>query len=161
MIILEGFEFQVVVLGRAYRKSPAIFDQVADRLQDRLLHFGYASSKEAYAHWLWRSDILFVTNHQDFFGASIVEAMYCECYPILPNRLAYPEHIAVGSHSTHLYTGIEEGKAKLREALKNIVQIRKLTSHRDFVARYDWSTLVATYDQQLAMLEGAPSKFQP
>ena len=37
------------------------------------------------------SDILPITSNQDFFGGSIIEAMYCETTPLLPKRLTYPE----------------------------------------------------------------------
>jgi len=46
-----------------------------------------------YAKWLWRADILPVTSRQEFFGASVVQALYCNCCALLPDRLAYPEHL--------------------------------------------------------------------
>ncbi len=37
------------------------------------------------------ADILPVTSIHEFFGISVMEAIYCGCYPILPRRLTYPE----------------------------------------------------------------------
>lgn len=36
------------------------------------------------ARWLWQSDVLLVTSQQEYFGVSVVEAMHCGCYPLLP-----------------------------------------------------------------------------
>ena len=89
----ENIQFKLIVLGQSYSKIPSIFKAAKNNFSNQILHFGYAPSFEDYAKLLWQSDILPVTSNQDFFGGSVVEAIYCNNYPILPNRLAYPEHI--------------------------------------------------------------------
>ena len=89
----RGVDFRLVVLGANFSRNPEIFDRAGARLADKILHFGFVEDERDYVKWLWHSDIVPVTSHHDFFGASMVQAMYCDVAPLLPARLAYPEHI--------------------------------------------------------------------
>ena len=44
---------------------------------------GLCQVKKEYAKWLWKADIIPVTSNQEFFGASVMEAIYCNTWPIL------------------------------------------------------------------------------
>ncbi len=143
----EDVPFKLIVLGRDYHKTPPIFEQAKARLAQHIIHFGYAQDRGEYARLLHLADILPVTNQQDFFGGSIVEAIYCGCYPILPNRLAYPAHIPELQRATHLYETPDELIQKLRIAIEEISTIRSDNFYRDFVAHYDWSILAPHYDE--------------
>lgn len=138
----EGISFELVVLGESYQKAPKVFQKAKNELQDRILHWGYADSFETYASWLWKADVLPVTSIQDFFGGSIVEAMYCGCYPLLPNRLAYPEHVS----NLHLYNP-GEFKNKLREILT-----QNLSFDGSYLNRYDWNRLIGEYDKEFTSI---------
>ena len=87
----EGFPFEIAILGESFKTTPSIFDEAKDKLNDRIVHYGFCDQFKDYAQWLWKADILPVTSNQDFFGISIMEAIYCGVYPILPKRLTYPE----------------------------------------------------------------------
>jgi len=143
----EGYDFRVAVLGAQFRKSPPVFDKAKKQLAGKIIHFGYAPDREAYTYWLHRADILPVTSRQDFFGISTVEAIYCGCYPLLPNRLAYPEHIPDSYRSLFLYEDESALYARLKQLLLAFKHIKELIHLQDFVARYDWSTLAKVYDQ--------------
>lgn len=142
----ENIDFQLVILGENYKNAPPIFQKANEQLAQNIIHIGYAKSVEAYAKWLWRSDILPVTSHQDFFGGSVVEALYCNCCPILPKRLAYPMHISIDKHHEFFY----DTDADFYEALKTTILAfpnkNENYTCRDFVARYDWLTLAPHYD---------------
>ena len=142
----EDLPFKLIVLGRDYHKMPPIFAEAKEKLKNRILHFGYAEDKKTYGQWLKVADILPVTNQQDFFGGSIVEAIYCGCYPILPDRLAYPEHIPEAFRTRHLYQSPTELLVKLRSAILSIQEIRQDKSYPNFVGHYDWSILAPRYD---------------
>ncbi len=141
----EGIAFNVAVLGENYKKAPAIFQEAKKVLTNEIVQFGKAKRFEDYAQWLWRADILPVSNHQDFFGQSIVEAMYCHCFPILPNRLAYPEHIPANLHPSFFYKNEAGFYQLLKKAILNIDEIRQETT-QSFVKHYDWRTLAPIYD---------------
>lgn len=138
----EGMDFRLVVLGESYGKQPPIFAQAQEALADRILHWGY--SPDAYHDWLAKADCLPVTSRQDFFGGSVVEAIYHNCWPLLPNRLAYPEHIPVEHREAVLY---EEGQFK--DKLKAFLMTPPNISTRGWVEHYDWSQLVDQYDDAM------------
>ncbi|MGB1205430.1 MAG: tRNA-queuosine alpha-mannosyltransferase domain-containing protein [Chitinophagales bacterium] len=141
----KGLRFEVAILGENYNNKPACFEEAKTKLADEIVHFGYAESFEDYAHWLWKADILPVTSNQDFFGGSVVEAMYANCYPILPNRLAYPEHLPKQLHKKHYFKNFEQLVQMLTYAIENIETIR--TQDFDFyVKKYDWTEIVGKYD---------------
>lgn len=147
----EGLDFRLVILGEAYKKSPPIFAKAKEKLAHKILHFGYADDFGSYAYWLWKIDLLPVTSRQDFFGGSVVESIYCGAFPLLPNRLAYPEHLPARLHDQHFYQNRQDLLEKMRFLLRN-VQRMKAFSGREFVERYDWEKLVGEYDLKFSQL---------
>ena len=154
----EGLAFQVAVLGECFARQPDIFKRARHRLGSRVVQWGYVEDFAAYAGWLWRAHILPVTSVHDFFGGSVVQALYCGCYPLLANRLAYPEHLPAGSHDPFLY---EEGTlaARLGELLrKERGEWPGVEGVRDHVGRYDWGELAPAYDELLeSITPGEPA----
>ncbi|GJM31621.1 MAG: glycosyl transferase family 1 [Saprospiraceae bacterium] len=149
----EKVPFRLIVTGASFRQEPPIFAQAKKELRKNILHFGYATSRTAYRNLLWQADILPVTSRQDFFGGSIVEAIYCQCYPLLPHRLAYPEHIPKALHQQHLYQETEELYQRLKALILNINQTREATNCQNFVSQYDWSILAPQYDAQFRAIQ--------
>lgn len=147
----EGLDFRLIVLGQHYERQPAIFAKAKKELASHCLHFGYVADRQAYLRYLWQADLLPVTSRQDFFGGSIVEAMYCGVTPLLPNRLAYPAHIPDSKKSTYLYEGTEALYQKVRWAMREVEQLRQKTADvRAMVAHYDWSEISEQYDEAFA-----------
>jgi glycosyltransferase involved in cell wall biosynthesis len=125
-----------------YDKNPEEAEVV---LVEEILHFGYVESLEEYAALLWQADILPVTSNQDFFGGSIVEAMYCDCVPILPNRLTYPQHVGVDNEQ-YLYHTDKEFKLKLKQMILDPAIVKR--SLRERAVNYDWTQLISNYDKK-------------
>ena len=140
----KGVSFNLIVLGEQNDVNPPIFDEAKEKLKAEIIHWGYADSFEEYARWLWRADILPVTSNQDFFGGSVIEAMYCDCFPLLPNRLAYPEHLPEELDREFLY---EEGEleARLETAIESVMGVRQV-DYQSIVKKYDWGKLIEKYD---------------
>lgn len=149
----ESVKFHLIVLGESFRNSPPVFEEARQRLAKEILHFGYVESRKDYARLLWQADILPVTSRQDFFGGSAVEAIYCDCYPLLPNRLAFPAHVPAAQQAEHLYEKEEELYQKLKSAIKRVDAIRK-TGCRYFVEQYDWRRMAVVYDEEMGKVEG-------
>jgi glycosyltransferase involved in cell wall biosynthesis len=144
----RGVQFRLVLLGERFVSTPPEFEALRGRLGANLLQFGYAESRAAYARWLWDADIVVSTAIHEFFGAAVVEAIYCGCFPILPNRLTYPQFIPHAFRGHCLYNNEAELVALLQHAIAEIDATRQV-SLRDAVARYDWSSLAPVYDTTL------------
>jgi glycosyltransferase involved in cell wall biosynthesis len=146
----RGIDFKLIVLGESYEKRPAIFDTAREKLADKILHWGYAESFDEYCKWLWMADILPVTSIQDFFGASVVEAMYCNVVPFLPKRLAYPEHIPEEFHHTFFYDE-EDFVNKLQRRIWDVKYLRVMDMQQ-YAVKYDWANMIGVYDNAFSAL---------
>ncbi|MDM8519860.1 DUF3524 domain-containing protein [Anaerolineales bacterium HSG6] len=149
----RGLSFELAVLGENFSQQPKVFLQSQTRLAKHIVQFGYADSFADYARWLWRADILPVTSNQDFFGGTVVEAIYCNCFPLLPHRLAYPYLIPAKYQPDCFYHDFDELVSRLEQAIINIEQTRQF-SLREVVAQYDWQIQAEGYDQLFAELAG-------
>ena len=155
----RGIDFKLIVLGENYDKRPPIFDEAKVRLAENIIHFGYAQSFEDYAKWLWMADLLPVTSNQDFFGSSVIEALYCNVVPLLPQRLAYPEHIPNQFHSTFFY---EENDLvnKIQHRIMDVKYLRVMNT-RQYAERYDWLALGPIYDSEIERMVFSKNNFGP
>jgi glycosyltransferase involved in cell wall biosynthesis len=144
----EGLRFRVALAGQNFRVAPAEFNEARARLGDRLEHYGYIESEAEYANLLHRADIVLSTAIHEFFGVSVVEAVYCGCLPVLPNRLSYPELIPPELHGRCLYDDFPDLLAKLRSA---IAAPAALPALRQAMARFDWSVQGPIYDRRFAI----------
>lgn len=74
-----------------------------------------------------------------------MEGVYAGAYPILPNRLTYPDLYKIDDHPEFFYNNQKEFVDKLKLAIKNIHTIRKLT-YKELAEPYDWTLLKDHYD---------------
>jgi len=151
ILVQKGLDFRLVILGENFRRSPQEFQQARKSLGDRILHFGYVADQKEYAKWLQQADILPVTSWQDFFGISIVEAVYSGCYPLLPHRLTYPEIFPVGECEDYYYSDFDDLVKKLEFMIRNISEIRRMDL-RFLVEKYNWSSRAPIYDNTFQKL---------
>jgi len=147
----EGGGFGLIVLGESFRNQPEEFLEARERLPDRIVHFGFAEDRATYAHLLWQADIVVSTALHEFFGAAVIEACYCGCFPILPRRLSYPELIPEEYHKAILYDSFEGLLARLRQAVSYIDGTRSFPMRPAF-AQYDWQQMAPRYDRLLEEL---------
>ncbi len=147
-----GKKFKLSVVGEQYRNSPDIFKRAQEKLAPHILHFGFLKSSEEYNRLLSSIDILPVTSNQDFFGGSVVEAIYAGAFPLLPNRLAYPEHIPDEFKAQHFFTDEKDFKEKLAALIDGFKPGYKNDALVNFVSRYDWANLVEYYDNSFQKL---------
>ena len=86
-----------------------------------------------------------MTSNQDFFGISVVEAIAAGCIPILPNCLAYPEHLPDHLLEIIYYNDIKSFKNKLNQFLNQIPELDLMP----YVKDYDWRSCISRYDELL------------
>ena len=141
----QGLDFRVAILGEDFNKKYPIFETARKILRDKIVHYGYVKDFTHYAQWLHHADIIPMTSRQEFFGASLVESLYCGCYPLLPNRLTYPELLSQESYPELFYQGFDELVEKLTQALLSIEKIRK-QDFGQYVEQYAWQKMAPAYD---------------
>jgi glycosyltransferase involved in cell wall biosynthesis len=141
----QGLDFDVALLGESYDVIPACFADAEAQFGDRIVQFGYLRERADYARWLHRADILPVTSNQDYFGSSVIEAIYCGCFPLLPERLAFPELFPFEIRPSCFYEGFDDLVRRLATAIQQIDRIRRI-GFRDVARRFDWTRVAQEYD---------------
>jgi glycosyltransferase involved in cell wall biosynthesis len=87
----EGLDFEVAVAGQPYAETREMFERAGAELGERLVHIGAPESRDGYAALLASADVAVSTATNEFFGLAMIEAAYAGCFPLAPDRLAYPE----------------------------------------------------------------------
>jgi glycosyltransferase involved in cell wall biosynthesis len=113
----EGQQFGLVVVGQQFSRTPAVFEEYRPLLDRHVLQWGFLKNRADYNKWLISADIVVSTSNQDYFGISVVEAIAAGCFPILPNHLAFPEHIPAYLHDQYLYNDKFDLYQKLKKLL--------------------------------------------
>lgn len=140
-----GVDFRVVICGESFDGAYPAFRNLPDLLGDRLLHLGFFEDKLDYLRAVARSRVVVSTAAHEFFGISVVEAMYLGCVPVLPKALSYPEILPPELHARCLY----EDPAQLAGFLEEVLQLdpEELTkASRAAAAKYHWERLAPRLD---------------
>lgn len=83
-------DFKVSILGQHSQSVPDCFNGLKAELGTKLANFGFLS-KDEYFKTLLSADVVISTAGHEFFGVSMLEATFCGCVPVAPNKLVYPE----------------------------------------------------------------------
>jgi glycosyltransferase involved in cell wall biosynthesis len=146
----EGIPFRLALCGENFRRSPVEFIEAQERLAAHLVHVGYADL-ETYRALLRQAAVTVSTAIHEFFGVSVLEAIYCRTFPILPNALSYPELIPEPYHGRCLYANEGGLRHRLRWALTRPAEAAAVAAKlAEVVAGYDWAHMAVEYDEQLA-----------
>ncbi|MCI5130953.1 MAG: glycosyltransferase family 1 protein [Candidatus Electrothrix sp. EH2] len=141
--LAEEYSFQLIVLGQHFRHRPDIFSQAETVLADRLLHFGYAESREQYAGLLTTGDYIVSTARHEFFGMSVLEGVRAGCRPVVPDRLSYQELFP----EEYRYA-----EGELKKHLRQLFTAPRpmtYTKARSLTEAYSWSALGKKYQDWL------------
>jgi hypothetical protein len=141
-----GHDFRIALAGERFVSEPSDFDRLRDQAGGRIVHDGFAAETE-YQHLLRSADIVVSTAHQEFFGIAITEAIYAGAFPLLPNRLVYPERLPPAHHDRCLYDGHDDLVAKLGWALEHGAERRRVAGVlHGVMAPLDWREVAPRYD---------------
>jgi glycosyltransferase involved in cell wall biosynthesis len=134
----EGLDFEVAVAGQTFQDRPEVFDRVERELGDRLVHIGEPGDRAEYARLLRSSDITVSTAVNEFLGLAMLEAAYAGCYPLVPDRLVYPEIYP----DEYRYASDDQLAAKLRSL---IVEGSPPDAARDMAASFTFDEVTPAY----------------
>ena len=137
----EGLDFEVAVAGQTFEEKPAVFEQAEALLGERLVHLGEPKGRDAYCELLACSDIAVSTTVNEFFGLAMVEASYAGCFPLVPDRLAYPE---IYPHECR-YSDDESLVARLRSL---VVERPEPGTARQLAEKYTFDRLIPAYEAE-------------
>ena len=143
----KRIDFNLIVIGESFGNSPKIFEKAKIEFKEHIIKWGYQKSIEDYIDSLFNSDIIPVTSNHDFFGTSVMEAVFCNVWPILPDRLSYKELFKDKGYIENIYTNDNQLMKKIEGAIKNIHQIRG-KSLTKIAQEYDWKKLARVYDTE-------------
>ena len=148
----DGVPFRVALAGANLRREPREFEAARATLGDRIVQYGHVDDEEDYSRLLWSADYVVSAAWQDFFGMAVVEAMYCRCVPVLPQRLNYPHLVPPDLHAQCLYRRNRLAPLLLRHLNGQFeVNSDRLRAH---VAPFDWETQAPLMDRALEQLAG-------
>ncbi|MDX1439042.1 MAG: DUF3524 domain-containing protein [Rubricoccaceae bacterium] len=149
-----GVPFRLILAGEHFEEQPEGFERAFERYADRILHYGYAEDFAEYSRLLHRADIVVSTARHEFFGIAMLEAIYCGCHPLLPNRLTYPELIPENLHSPLLHAPVlYEDEEQLFNILKRLLsgedQPLPRSVLKEVPAHLAWEKHVVLFDDLL------------
>lgn len=146
-----GADFRVALCGESFGREPPAFAAARRRLGDRLVHVGFAS-RDRYIRLLWEATLTVSTAHHEFFGVGVLEAIRCRTFPLLPDRLSYPELLPETAHARCLYRDHEDLVERLVGALERPSSVAELVDRElaPAAAAFDWERVAPRYDDLLA-----------
>lgn len=149
----RGVSFRLSVLGESFKQSPDIFAQARDEFAAEIEQWGFVDSWQAYRAALGRAHVFVSTADHEFFGIAAVEAILEGCFPLLPNRLAYPELIGDHAAAKCLYEKTELVD-RLEACSQTLASLRSTSQPlRDsLAARFAWPQRAAEMDDAIEKL---------
>lgn len=148
-VAARGIPFRLAVCGTNPRTHTPEFDAAALRHAERIVHWGPAEPA-AYVGLLRAADLVVSTARHEFFGISVCEAIYAGAFPLLPDRLAYPELIPTDLHPDVLYADETELEVRLVGCLRDLGAVAAPRERlRVEMARHDWSRRAPEYDDRV------------
>ena len=147
-------DFRLALCGEQFSQHPQEFEEAKQRLAGRITHVGFAE-KPTYKRILDETSVVLSTAHHEFFGISILEAVVHGAFPILPNRLSYPELIPEEFHKDCLYEGPEQLRQRLHWALSEPQEARIVACRiAASLTHLEWQNLAFRYDLELGRIQG-------
>ena len=140
--------FDLILAGDTQHEKPEEFEKAWQRYGRHITHFGYVENEENYGRLLHSGDIVVSTATYEFFCVAIMEAIYCGCHPLVPNRLHYPELIPESLHKPLLHAPVlYDTEDDLFHYLKDLLtgeskplpksSLQKINKHLDWSERID------------------------
>jgi glycosyltransferase involved in cell wall biosynthesis len=144
--------YRLIVTGAARGSRSDLFEELPRAAGDHLAHLGFARGRQAYSRLLAKGDLVVSTARHEFFGISVLEAIWSGAFPLLPKDLAYPEILDPARHPACYYFSREELFDKsaffLREGTPSV------EGARSDIARFGWPLVAARFDELIDRVAG-------
>ncbi len=153
----QSLDFRLSVIGQSFRTVPESFQIARAEFADIIVRWGFQTSQTAYWQCLQEADIVVSTAHHEFFGIGMIEAMSAGAYPLLPERLSYPEILNLDQTPSHQCFFYDGTVLSLATRLTDLIQ-KSLTRPlwqdippiESLLQAYHWKNAAFTMDQKMA-----------
>ncbi len=149
----RGTDFRISVIGPRFRQVPEVFEQGRTYFAGHIDRWGFQQPRSEYEKALAEADVVVSTALHEFFGLSVVEAIAAGAYPLLPQRLAYPELLGLGQNPQMQEFFYDGSIGRLAERLLELSTMIAEGSLRDrqrkaaaAVERFKWKERLAPLD---------------
>ena len=151
-------DFRLSVIGQQFRDVPEVFGWAKQHFARHIDRWGYQAGRSEYEKALTEADVFVSTADHEFFGITAVEAAQAGVFPLLPERLAYPEIFGLGKTGgaeKFFYDGSPENLAEKLAVLAARIENNCLWEGDDNTLiertqRYRWQNLAGVLDGALA-----------
>jgi glycosyltransferase involved in cell wall biosynthesis len=140
---------RIALMGERFVNQRTEHDAAVEALGDTVVVDAHLS-RDQYLEVLGRASVVVSTALQEFFGLSVIEAMAAGAFPVLPDRLVYPERVPRGLEDQVLFRSESEALERITAALSTRIPSIEL---RSAVERYDWSLVAPAYDDWLESID--------
>ncbi len=154
-----GIDFQVSVLGESFQEVPEEFARARQEFSQQIVHWGFLPTA-AYRDVLASADVAVSTADHEFFGISAVEAIEAGAFPLLPERLAYPELLGLQTNQAQRRFFYDGSAKMLSEKIVSLARQKQEKQSlytasepaRAAIRRFHHETQIARRDSELTCL---------
>ena len=142
-------------MGEQFRQSPDVFKSARQEFSECIDRWGYQQKRRDYENALLEADIFVSTADHEFFGISVLEGAAAGAFPLVPEKLAYPETLELNSGNEDFY--FKGGADQLAERLLQLSEKIQNNTLWDgdpdrairIVEKFFWKTKARLLDQEL------------
>ena len=150
--------FRLNVIGQHGKNIPDLFFSSRKEFSCLIDRWGYQQNRHDYENTLLEADVFVSTADHEFFGISVVEAAAAGAFPLVPERLAYPETLELEAGNEDFY--YKGGANKLAERL---IYLSERIQNNDLwgddpnravriTRKFHWESTVKQFDHYLNTL---------
>ncbi|MFH2048619.1 MAG: DUF3524 domain-containing protein [bacterium] len=154
----KEIDFRLSVIGSQFTDMPGIFEKAKAEFGDKIIHWGYQKTRKEYIHVLQKADVVVSTANHEFFGISIIEAITAGAFPLLPNKLSYPELLGSQNNDDFFYDGSAESLADKLVQMNNILinkpslWVEVIGKATQIVEKFQWTNIIRKIDTKLSSI---------
>ena len=148
-------EFRISVIGEQFRQIPDVFNSAKQEFSDYIDRWEYQQKRHDYEAALLEADVFVSTADHEFFGISVLEGAAAGAFPLVPEKLAYPETLELdaGNEDFYFKDGADHLADRLVQLSEKIRNNNLWSSDPDRAIRiaekFYWKTKACLLDQEL------------
>ena len=145
-------------MGEQFRQSPDVFDSARKEFANHIDRWGYQQERSDYEAALSEADVFVSTADHEFFGFSVLEAAAAGAFPLVPEKLAYPETLGLESGNENFYFkgGADQLAERLVQLSEKLINNNLWDDDPDrairIVEKFFWKTKARLLDEELVRI---------